>query len=301
MSSSGHYAGPRKGKKDKSREDLARQTSFAVSKFITHGHQYKPRSSSSKGRPNVPWIRNTGEEKDQDLSASFNTLHISGAPSFPVPELPNAPGPLPTPPRMEMPRPQHPEMSRTMRHALNLPLESYAPMPNPHESNIPPSLRPGHELPPRPSSDPGQFPVSPTAPPSRSRPAPVTPRKSNPVATPSTVPSKTTRIDTSESATPTKDRRRVASDPATPTSLSAVTTTGNGTSVQCSGTTQQGVRCKNRVKSQVPLARMDEQLGQEIERYCSTHMKQVNKSSGFYLSSEFVDFSSKYPLVYISL
>ena len=294
MSSSGYNAGPRKGKRDKSKEDLARQTSFAVSKLIINGHRDKPRSSSSKGYPNVPWIRNTDEDRDQDISASFNNLRISGAPSFPVPELPNAPGPLPTPPRMEMPRPQHPEMSRTMRHALNLPLEPYIPMPNPHESNIPPSLRPGHELPPRPSSDPGQFPASPTAPPGRSRPAPVTPHKSNPVATPSTVPSKTTRIDTSESATPTKDRRRVRSDPATPTS-------GNGTSVQCSGTTQQGVRCKNRVKSQVPLARMDEQVGQEIERYCGTHMKQVNKPSGFYLSSEFVDFSSKYPLVYIPL
>ncbi|KAH8102940.1 hypothetical protein BXZ70DRAFT_889733 [Cristinia sonorae] len=174
-----------------------------------------------------------------------------------------------------------------MQHAL----DDYHPG---NSSDIPPSpsshyysgLRPPPPaLPPRPYSDPPIPTKSSTTPLSTPSTGPSTPKRQKPDALaqpPQSVPAKITKANLATLNTTTK-RRRAASTPPTPVSASVSGSTPG--SLQCSGYTGKGERCKNKVmKGKSELAKLDPEMDEHIERYCHKHAPDVLKQTLCYVN-----------------
>lgn len=180
-----------------------------------------------------------------------SSRRVSSPPLFPEPQHID---PLPTPPPL-MPIPEHypqHKTSLTTQIALQEMAASgqlYPSLPStPPKGLIPPPL------PARPHSDPQTAqrpPQNVFATPPRVRP------NANLLVIPTT---------------PANPRNRVKSSPS---SLSS-------SARQCSGTTKSGERCKNSAKIPTPLARVDSDADDDIERYCHIHIKEVLKPTGFH-------------------
>ncbi|KAL4253988.1 Meiosis-associated regulatory protein [Abortiporus biennis] len=212
-------------------------------------------------------LANTSDQLKSPAKFHRPSASAPGVPSFPAPtqygQAYPHPRPLPNPPSMAMPIPQHAsgipqgQMSLTMQHAIagDNGLQ-YTPQRPATQSLYPPQPT----LPPRPHSDP----AVPTAPKTPRRPSISQPQSPSTSAKPSP------QLDT-----PGKARRRIVSTPASPSAVSASGRSNSaGLSVICSGITQQGNPCKNKVKVEtLPLGLHDPDVEEEMEFFCYHHNK----------------------------
>ncbi|KAI0094083.1 hypothetical protein BDY19DRAFT_902747 [Irpex rosettiformis] len=244
-------------------------------------------------------FRNRDGERDKPLPAR--------PPPFPQPDLQwqptryPAPGPLPAPPAMAMPEPQpfgKPAPSLTSQYAQEIWNGKLA---YPQLTAMGPQTP---HLPPRPSSDPSVPKVSESISGLRPEP-PSTPKRGNaftPSQHPATLPKpvKDSGSHFSPAGTPTKpSRKRSASTSALPPS--GVTLTPSGT-LQCSGLTQAGQRCKKMAKVDPVLAYVlgdDEDDNDDgiIQVYCSQHKDKVLDKKEFLspVTGEYVKFDEYIP------
>ena len=179
---------------------------------------------------------------------------LNGTVVFPLPQRHRAryqaPGPLPTPPKVSMPIPQTP--SRTMQFALG----TQAPLGSPPAdgSTRPPPVG-------RPHSDSGTFSSSAHL---------QTPQRPRPQQAPNSAPSKSgaaTGAALAPLQTPSK-RPRAASSPPSPSTSS--TPSKGGMKVQCGATTKQDKRCTRMVPVTLPLSLI---TGDVEPHYCHQHQK----------------------------
>lgn len=213
-------------------------------------------------------------------------------PNQPSPSAPDlradgfAPGPLPRPPAMPLPyqpQPQSfdhnpPRTSLTMQYALQAPDQQHRP--------FPPQL-----------NTPQSRPVSSSMLPSKLHDlnlyaAPLPSKNcSKPQAISHSVTISSDSSDGSYTVSPKPSkkcaRRRVSSDPPVSASAAPSTSKGDGTSVQCNGTTKAGKRCTRQV------ARDANTTG---DVFCHQHSREVLASSGFFgrKNGEWVKFEGAY-------
>ncbi|KDQ31728.1 hypothetical protein PLEOSDRAFT_1110929 [Pleurotus ostreatus PC15] len=242
------------------------------------GRPPQPHSNSDPGTAFVGGFYAPPPIAPNQPPPSAPDLRLSGADGF-------APGPLPRPPAMPLPyqpQPQSydqspPKTSLTMQYALQAPDQQHRPFPP--QLNTPPSRPVSSSMLPSKLHDLNLYA------------APVAPKKdSKPQAISHSVTISSDSSDGSYTASPKPSkkaaRRRVSSDP--PASAAPSTSKGDGTSVQCNGTTKAGKRCTRQV------ARDANTTG---DVFCHQHSREVLASSGFFgrKNGEWVKFEDWIP------
>ncbi|THH27060.1 hypothetical protein EUX98_g7125 [Antrodiella citrinella] len=261
-----------------------------------------PKGNSLMGRAHSDqlWV---GEPPSASMNLHERPPYPAQAYSAPFMQMPTPglypaqpPGSFETPPGppIAMPIPTHMNepMSLTMQRAV---INTIDPGPWAYDTHQPYLSPRAPAIPTRPYSDP----TVPTTT-SISASGPSTPprrRQNSSHQEPQSVPRKFTKanlnaLDTNSSK---PKRRRAASTPPTPISVSVSGLTPGG-SQQCSGYTQKGKRCGNRVtKLKSDLAKLDPDLDEDIERYCHLHVPDVLSGSLTYLRGKCITFAEWIP------